>query len=91
MSNVVVTYGADIIERTITALEMLNPSLPRKHSKIVIKPNLVEPMSKDPGAVTISCDLVGADLLGYKNVFYLDLALRKGLGKPPSTVKAIGK
>jgi uncharacterized protein (DUF362 family) len=52
MSKVIVCYGKDIIERTRTALELLNPSLPRKNTKIIIKPNIVEPMSKHSGSIT---------------------------------------
>jgi len=52
MSKVVVCYGKDIIERTITALETLNPSLPHKNTKIILKPNIVEPIAKDSGGVT---------------------------------------
>jgi len=52
MSKVVVCYGKDIIERTITALEILSPSSPPKNKPIIIKPNLVEPTGKDSGSVT---------------------------------------
>ena len=52
MSKVIVCYGKDIIERTREALQILNPSLPPKNTKIIIKPNIVEPMSKDSGSVT---------------------------------------
>jgi hypothetical protein len=44
-------------------------------------------VSEDP----VACDIVGAKFLGYKNVFYLDLALNKGVGRSPSIVKTIGK
>jgi len=36
-------------------------------------------ISEDP----LACDLVGAEFLGYKNVFYLALALKRGLGELP--------
>lgn len=52
MSKVIVCYGKDIIERTIEALHILNPPLPPKNSKIILKPNIVEPMPKDSGSVT---------------------------------------
>ncbi len=52
MSKVIVCYGKNIIERTTTALEILNPSLPHENTKIIIKPNIVEPMAKDSGSVT---------------------------------------
>jgi uncharacterized protein (DUF362 family) len=52
MSEVVVCYGKDIIKRTITALEILNPSLPNKNTKIILKPNIVEPIAKNSGGVT---------------------------------------
>ena len=52
MSKVIVCYGKDIIERTRAALELLNPSLPRKNTKIILKPNIVEPMPKDSGSIT---------------------------------------
>jgi uncharacterized protein (DUF362 family) len=52
MSKVLVARGKDITKRTLAALEMLSPLLPRKGSKILIKPNLVEPRPKDSGAVT---------------------------------------
>ncbi len=49
---VVISKGEDIIERTINALLALNPALPPKGSRVMIKPNLVEPRSKDSGAIT---------------------------------------
>ena len=52
MSKVIVCYGKDIIERTIRALEILSPSLPQKNTKIILKPNIVEPMAKNSGSVT---------------------------------------
>jgi uncharacterized protein (DUF362 family) len=52
MSTVIVCYGKDIIERTSEALEILSPSLPPKSTKIIIKPNIVEPMDKHSGSVT---------------------------------------
>jgi uncharacterized protein (DUF362 family) len=52
MSRVIICYGEDIIERTITALKILSPSLPPENTKIIIKPNIVEPRSKDSGSVT---------------------------------------
>ncbi|MFQ6020512.1 MAG: DUF362 domain-containing protein [Candidatus Aenigmatarchaeota archaeon] len=50
--KVVICEGKDIIKRTENALKELSPSLPKVNSKILIKPNLVEPMKKDSGAVT---------------------------------------
>jgi len=52
MSKVIICYGKDIIERTRIALKLLNPSLPPENTTIIIKPNIVEPMSKDSGSVT---------------------------------------
>jgi len=52
MSKVIVCYGKDIIERTIQALRILNPPQPPKKTKIIIKPNIVEPVAKDSGCVT---------------------------------------
>jgi len=52
MNTVIISYGRDIIKRTINGLRLLNPSLPKKHSKVIIKPNLVESMPKESGAVT---------------------------------------
>lgn len=49
--RVVIVKGKDIIKRTFVALKRLNPKLPEK-GKIIIKPNLVEPMSNDSGAIT---------------------------------------
>ncbi|MEM2137354.1 MAG: DUF362 domain-containing protein [Candidatus Methanomethylicia archaeon] len=51
-TKVVVVRCEDIVERTIYALKKLEPKIPKKGSKIIIKPNLVEPMPKDSGAVT---------------------------------------
>lgn len=51
-SRVVVVIGRDIIERTIYALKKLKPKIPEFVSTILIKPNLVEPMPKDSGAIT---------------------------------------
>jgi uncharacterized protein (DUF362 family) len=50
--RVVVVRSADPIRRTVLALEKLNPSLPEKGSRILIKPNLVEPMPPSSGAIT---------------------------------------
>ena len=52
MSRVVISKGKDIVKRTKKALLKLKPNLPPKNSKILIKPNLVEPFPKDSGAVT---------------------------------------
>jgi len=52
MSKVVISKGKDIVKRTEKALEKLEPTLPPKNSKILIKPNLVEPLPKNSGAVT---------------------------------------
>jgi len=52
MNRVVICKGRDIVKRTEKALSKLNPSLPAKNSKILIKPNLVEPYPKESGAVT---------------------------------------
>lgn len=49
--RVVLAKGKNIAERTFKGLNELSPSLPRE-GKILIKPNLVEPMPKDSGAVT---------------------------------------
>lgn len=48
---IVVCKGKDIKERTKRALEHLQPKLPEVN-RILIKPNLVEPMDKESGAVT---------------------------------------
>jgi uncharacterized protein (DUF362 family) len=52
MSKVIIAEGKDIVERTYLALKKLNPAMPKKGEKILIKPNLVEPMSNDSGAIT---------------------------------------
>lgn len=52
MSRVLAAKGKDITKRTLIALEKLSPRLPRKGSKILIKPNLVEPMPRYSGAIT---------------------------------------
>ena len=52
MSKVIIVEGKDIVQRTKMALRALAPCLPPKGSKILIKPNLVEPLSKNSGAVT---------------------------------------
>jgi uncharacterized protein (DUF362 family) len=52
MSKVIICYGKDIIERTITALKILNPSLPQKNTTIILKPNIVQPMHKKSGSIT---------------------------------------
>jgi len=35
----------------------------------------------------LACDFAGAHFLGYKNVFYLDMALKRGLGKLPTEIE----
>jgi uncharacterized protein (DUF362 family) len=52
MSRVVIARGKDIARRTELALKTLNPQLPPKGSRVLIKPNLVEPMDRNSGAVT---------------------------------------
>ena len=52
MSRIIVSEGKDTTKRTVLALEELSPALPKKSSKILIKPNLVDPRSSDSGAVT---------------------------------------
>lgn len=52
MSKVIITEGKNIIKRTYVALKELNPILPQDKNKILIKPNLVEPMNNDSGAIT---------------------------------------
>jgi uncharacterized protein (DUF362 family) len=52
MSKVILVEGKDIVERTYLALKKLNPAMPKKGEKILIKPNLVEPMLNDSGAIT---------------------------------------
>ncbi len=52
MEKIVLEKGKDIVKRTEKALSKLRPKLPKKNSKILIKPNLVEPLPKDSGAVT---------------------------------------
>jgi len=52
MSKVIIAKGEDIAKRTKAALQALSPFLPEKGSKILIKPNLVEPLPKDSGAIT---------------------------------------
>ena len=37
----------------------------------------------------LACDIVAAKLLGYERVFYLDLALKRGLGMEPTQVERI--
>lgn len=51
-NKVIIVSGSDIRERAKKALEILAPILPPSGSKILIKPNLVEPLAKDSGAVT---------------------------------------
>ena len=50
--RVAIGKGKDIVKRTYLTLKRLSPNLPEKGSKILIKPNLVEPMPKSSGAVT---------------------------------------
>lgn len=52
MSKVLVSKGRDITKRTLMALEKLSPKLPKQGSRILIKPNLLEPRSSNSGAVT---------------------------------------
>jgi uncharacterized protein (DUF362 family) len=52
MSKVIVAEGNDIAKRTYLALKELNPAMPKEGEKILIKPNLVEPMSNESGAIT---------------------------------------
>lgn len=51
-NKVVICQGENIIKRTKRALEILKPKLPKIGSKILIKPNLVEPKKKESGAIT---------------------------------------
>jgi len=51
-NKVIIVSGQDIIKRAKKALEILAPTLPLIGSKILVKPNLVEPLAKDSGAVT---------------------------------------
>ena len=50
MSEVFVVKGKNLVERSLKVLELINPKPSEK--TILIKPNLVEPFSKDSGAVT---------------------------------------
>lgn len=52
MSRVIVAKGKDIAARTLKGLVKLSPRLPAKGSKILIKPNLVEPRPEGSGVVT---------------------------------------
>ncbi|MFH8121060.1 MAG: DUF362 domain-containing protein [Candidatus Aenigmatarchaeota archaeon] len=52
MSKVVIAEGKDIVKRTYLALKELKPKMPKKGEKILIKPNLVEPMPNYSGAIT---------------------------------------
>ncbi|RLG09817.1 MAG: hypothetical protein DRN68_00565 [Thaumarchaeota archaeon] len=52
MARVVVVKGGEIKERTLKALSILSPRLPKAGSRILIKPNLVLPSSNDSGAIT---------------------------------------
>ncbi len=52
MSKIVIAEGEDIVKRTYLALKELKPKMPEEGEKILIKPNLVEPMSNDSGAIT---------------------------------------
>jgi uncharacterized protein (DUF362 family) len=49
--DVVVTEGEEPIGRTMDALKIYRPEMPKVGS-ILIKPNLVEPLEKTSGAVT---------------------------------------
>ena len=51
-SKVIIVEERDIIDRTINALKHLKPEIPKNVGRILIKPNLVEPMNKDSGAIT---------------------------------------
>jgi uncharacterized protein (DUF362 family) len=51
-SRVIIVEGEDIINRTVNILKHLKPEIPKSGGRILIKPNLVEPMGKDSGAVT---------------------------------------
>ncbi|MCC6018597.1 MAG: DUF362 domain-containing protein [Candidatus Verstraetearchaeota archaeon] len=51
-SRVIIVEGEDITNRTLNALKHLKPEIPKSEGRILIKPNLVEPMGKDSGAVT---------------------------------------
>lgn len=52
MSKVIIAKGEDVAKRTLAALKALAPKLPARRSRILIKPNLVEPMPRDSGAIT---------------------------------------
>jgi uncharacterized protein (DUF362 family) len=52
MSKVIIAEGEDIAKRTYLALKELKPKMPKAGEKILIKPNLVEPMENHSGAVT---------------------------------------
>ncbi|MFH8087080.1 MAG: DUF362 domain-containing protein [Candidatus Aenigmatarchaeota archaeon] len=52
MSKVVIAEGKDIVKRTYLALKELKLRMPKKGEKILIKPNLVEPMPNYSGAIT---------------------------------------
>jgi len=68
MSRVIIAKGKDIRKRTLLALKKLSPKLPPKGSKILIKPNLVEPMPKESGAITRAEVIEGIiQFLGDKN------------------------
>lgn len=49
MSKVVIAKGKDIAKRTYSALKEIDPKIDKK---VLIKPNLVEPMPNNSGAVT---------------------------------------
>lgn len=51
-NNIVTVRDKDLIKRTTKALQVLQPKLPEPGSKILIKPNLVEPRTKKSGAIT---------------------------------------
>lgn len=52
MSKVIIVNGNDIKERAKCALKKLSPKLPPKGAKILIKPNLVEALPPESGAIT---------------------------------------
>jgi uncharacterized protein (DUF362 family) len=51
-NRVVICHGQNIQKRTIKALEELAPVLPKTGTKILIKPNLVEPSPATSGNIT---------------------------------------
>ena len=50
--KVIVAKGKNLVKRTFLALKELNPKIPPNSSKILIKPNLVEPLERNSGAIT---------------------------------------